>query len=154
MALLAIDTSLRACGVAVTVGPWALEAMARGQDARLVPLVGEVLAQAGLTYEGLTGVVVAVGPGSFTGTRVGLAAAQGLALALDIPVHGASTLDALGLGPDLTEDQKAALVEGRVAPPDPRAYLDLFAQGRATLPPQPLYLRPPGVTPPAKGRGR
>jgi tRNA threonylcarbamoyladenosine biosynthesis protein TsaB len=57
-----------------------------------------LLAGAGLAPADLTGVVAGIGPGSFTGVRIGLAAARGLALALDVPVAGVSTLDALAGG--------------------------------------------------------
>jgi tRNA threonylcarbamoyladenosine biosynthesis protein TsaB len=56
------------------------------------------LAGAGLTPADLTGIAVGVGPGSFTGIRIGLAAARGLAAALDVPVAGVSTLRALAAG--------------------------------------------------------
>jgi len=58
----------------------------------------ELLREAGAERSELTGVVVGTGPGSFTGLRMGLAAARGLALALDVPVAGVSTLDALAAG--------------------------------------------------------
>ena len=58
----------------------------------------ELLREAGLKPADLDLLAVGVGPGSFTGLRIGLAAARGLALALDLPVAGVSTLDALGAG--------------------------------------------------------
>lgn len=60
--------------------------------------VDELLREAGLTAGALEGLVVGTGPGSFTSTRIGLATARGLALALGIPAAGVSTLDALAAG--------------------------------------------------------
>lgn len=145
MCLLVIDTSLRACGVAVSGGAFALERMERGQEVRLIPLIGEILEIAHLTYKDLKGIVVAVGPGSFTGIRIGLAAAMGLGLALSIPIFGASTLEALGLGPDLTDQQQKDLLEGQINPADPRLFLEIARTKKANLPLFPLYLRPPGI---------
>jgi tRNA threonylcarbamoyladenosine biosynthesis protein TsaB len=60
--------------------------------------VDALLRQAGVHTRELEGIAVGVGPGSFTGVRIGLATARGLALALDVPVAGVSTLDALAAG--------------------------------------------------------
>ena len=65
----------------------------RGQDGYLIPLVQDALAEAGLVFGDLTRIGVVTGPGSFTGLRVGLAAAKGLALALGIPAVGISAFD-------------------------------------------------------------
>lgn len=99
MTLLAIDTALDACAAAV-VGPHGdllaetTEVIGRGHAERLMPMLEALLATAGVGYGDLTRVVVTVGPGSFTGIRVGVAAARGLALALRIPAVGVTTLDA------------------------------------------------------------
>jgi len=58
----------------------------------------ELLRENGIERAELTGLVVGIGPGSFTGLRLGLATVRGLALALDLPVAGGSTLDALAAG--------------------------------------------------------
>src|SRR5690606_8890430 len=71
------------------------ETLARGHDARLAPMSAEALAQAGREPRALSRVAVAIGPGSFTGVRVGVAFARGLAPALRIPAVGISSLDAL-----------------------------------------------------------
>jgi tRNA threonylcarbamoyladenosine biosynthesis protein TsaB len=65
---------------------------------RVLKDADELLREAGEPRTSLTGVVVGTGPGSFTGLRMGLAAARGLALALDVPVAGVSTLEALAAG--------------------------------------------------------
>ena len=68
------------------------------QPGRVLVDAHELIAAAGLSLRDLTSIAVGTGPGSFTGTRIGLAAARGLALALDVPVAGVSTLDALAAG--------------------------------------------------------
>lgn len=71
--------------------------MQRGHGEALVPMVEEALSGAGIGYEDLGRIGVTVGPGSFTGLRVGLAAARGFAATLNIPVVGIGTLEALAL---------------------------------------------------------
>jgi tRNA threonylcarbamoyladenosine biosynthesis protein TsaB len=71
------------------------EALVRGHDARLAPMVDAALKAAGVAPRDLTRVAVVTGPGSFTGARVGVAFARGLALALKIEAVGVSALDAL-----------------------------------------------------------
>jgi tRNA threonylcarbamoyladenosine biosynthesis protein TsaB len=63
----------------------------REQAARLLPAIAQVLDAAGSDRRALSMIAVTVGPGSFTGVRVGLAAARGLAVALDIPLAGIAT---------------------------------------------------------------
>lgn len=75
-----------------------VEPMAHGQAERIFPAIDELLARAGITYADLTRLAVTTGPGSFTGLRIGLAAARGLGLALNIPVVGVPTLFAISLG--------------------------------------------------------
>jgi len=65
---------------------------------RVLADADDLLREAGRDCSELGGIVVGVGPGSFTGLRLGLAAARGLAFALDLPVAGVSTLDALAAG--------------------------------------------------------
>jgi tRNA threonylcarbamoyladenosine biosynthesis protein TsaB len=72
--------------------------MERGHQEALAPLVAEAMAEAGIGFDRLERVAVTVGPGSFTGLRVGLAFAKGMALALDIPCVGVGTLEALAAG--------------------------------------------------------
>lgn len=102
MLILAIDTAGENCAVALAKAGNGLSVLARraetigrGHAERLMPMIGEALAEAGLTYADLERIAVATGPGSFTGTRIGVAAARGLALALGIPAVGVSVLDAL-----------------------------------------------------------
>ena len=99
MIVLAIDTCLFACSVAVVndgrVLARRVEPMSRGHQERLAPLVQEAMAEAGLGFDKLDRIGVTVGPGSFTGLRVGLAFAKGLASALSIPAVGIGALEAL-----------------------------------------------------------
>jgi tRNA threonylcarbamoyladenosine biosynthesis protein TsaB len=97
--VLAIDTCLFACSAAVVEDGQTrasrIEPMSRGHQERLAPLVAEVMAEAGLGFDRLDRIGVTVGPGSFTGLRVGLAFAKGLSAALDIPALGVGSLEAL-----------------------------------------------------------
>jgi tRNA threonylcarbamoyladenosine biosynthesis protein TsaB len=98
MRLLVVDTALGLCTVAVADGAHMVarsQPMTRGHQEALAPLAQAVMAEAGLAFADLDGLGVTVGPGSFTGLRVGLAFAQGLGAALDRPAVGLSTLDAL-----------------------------------------------------------
>ena len=99
MIVLAIDTALAACSAALVRDGDAIavksEAMERGHAERLASLVDELMRGAGARFAELDRIVVTVGPGSFTGVRVGLSFARGLALALGRPCVGVSTLEAL-----------------------------------------------------------
>ena len=72
--------------------------MQRGAEARLIPWALDLVGQANLSLPDLDGIAVAIGPGSFTGLRVGMAAAMGLAQAMDCPVWGATSLHHRGVG--------------------------------------------------------
>jgi tRNA threonylcarbamoyladenosine biosynthesis protein TsaB len=97
--LVAIDTATRMASLAFyqadrvcSEESWLAEA---SHTVELVPNLARHLRRLGLTPDQLTGVAVATGPGSFTGLRIGLAVAKGLALGLTIPIVGISTLDIL-----------------------------------------------------------
>jgi tRNA threonylcarbamoyladenosine biosynthesis protein TsaB len=76
------------------------EPMNQGHDARLAPIVEQLMREAGVAFPDLRRIAVIVGPGSFTGVRVGVAFARGLSLALDIPAVGVTSLEAIdGLPP-------------------------------------------------------
>jgi len=99
MNILAFDTALDACAAAVwsdgTVLAAESVAAARGHAEMLFPMLARVLAQADLDYADLDRFAVTTGPGSFTGVRVGLAAARGLALGRSRPIIGITTLEAI-----------------------------------------------------------
>lgn len=99
MLLLALDTATSAVTVALHDGDRVIaeESLvdARRHAETLTPMISSVVASAGRSPADLTAVAVGVGPGPFTGLRVGVATAVTLGLALDIPVHGVCSLDAL-----------------------------------------------------------
>jgi tRNA threonylcarbamoyladenosine biosynthesis protein TsaB len=100
MLILAIDTALDACAAGVLdtdagrlIAQESLS-MKRGHAEALMPLIARVIRQSGLSFAALDRIAVTTGPGSFTGLRVGLSAARGIALAADKPVVGVTTLTA------------------------------------------------------------
>lgn len=113
--MLALDTALGACAAAVfdanfnqTIAVQSVD-MERGHAEALLPMIEQVMQDAGLDFEELDRVVTTVGPGSFTGLRVGIAAARGIALASGKPAVGISTLDALA-APYITESETVPIV--------------------------------------------
>jgi tRNA threonylcarbamoyladenosine biosynthesis protein TsaB len=128
--VLAIDAALAACSVAVLaegeIAAHRFEAMARGHAERLLPMVRDVMAAAGLGFEALELIAVTIGPGHFTGLRVGLAAAQGLSLALDRPLAGVTTLEAVAAAAGEDGPLAVALESKRVD-----LYLQVFSGSRA-----------------------
>ncbi len=96
--ILAFDTSAAHCAAALLSGDQIIascfEDMARGQAERLMPLLEEVLAEAQVSWVDLSAIGVGIGPGNFTGIRISVAAARGLALSLGVPAIGVSSLEA------------------------------------------------------------
>lgn len=135
MRLLAIDTALGACSAAVVdtaTGVLARESlpMMRGHAEALMPQIARVMRAADLRFSELDRVAVTVGPGSFTGLRVGVAAARGIALAAEIPAVGVTTLEAFA-APEIAAADPApvlAAIDARNA----QVYLQAFdSDGRA-----------------------
>lgn len=131
MRVLAIDTALGACAAAVLdTGRLAAHesvAMTRGHAEALMPLIARVMARCRLDFAALDRIAVTTGPGSFTGLRVGIAAARGIALAAGKPAVGVSTLSAFA-APHLAEDDNTpvvAVIDARHA----QVYLQVFAPG-------------------------
>lgn len=96
--ILAIDTAMSGCGACVLHGGESFgraTAMPRGQAQHLVPMINDVVAQAGITHADLDAVVTTMGPGAFTGLRIGMSTAKAMAQALGIPVFGVTTLQVL-----------------------------------------------------------
>jgi len=115
MRVLAIDTALGACSAVlfdtVTNQPLAIQSveMNRGHAEALMPLVERVMKAADAKFDAIDRIATTVGPGSFTGLRVGIAAARGFALACQKPAVGVTTLDALS-APYVTEKEAVPVV--------------------------------------------
>ncbi|MEM9643152.1 MAG: tRNA (adenosine(37)-N6)-threonylcarbamoyltransferase complex dimerization subunit type 1 TsaB [Pseudomonadota bacterium] len=95
--ILAFDTSAAHCAAALLSGTdiqSRAEPMARGQAERLMPMLEELLEEAGVEWRTLDAVGVGIGPGNFTGLRISVAAARGIAQGLGVPAIGVSTFDA------------------------------------------------------------
>ncbi|MGN6460954.1 MAG: tRNA (adenosine(37)-N6)-threonylcarbamoyltransferase complex dimerization subunit type 1 TsaB [Pseudolabrys sp.] len=146
MRILAIDTALESCSAAVldTARTDLLaveqEPMVRGHAEALMPLIARVMARAQLEFKELDRIAVTVGPGSFTGLRVGIAAARGIALASGKPAIGLSTLSSYA-APLIAADKTLPVVAAIDARHD-HVYLQVFgAGGRTLVPPRISPLR-------------
>jgi tRNA threonylcarbamoyladenosine biosynthesis protein TsaB len=129
--VLGFDTSAAHCAAALLSGEQVLaqrcEEMTKGQAERLFPLLEEMLASASAGWSDLARIGVGIGPGNFTGTRISVAAARGLALSLNIPAIGVSSFAALAL--ELPRPL-IACVDGRAG----RVYVQDFASDGASAP--------------------
>ncbi len=137
--LLAIDTGQAACSVALwrdgTIVAHRLKAMPKGHAEALVPMIEEVQAETGFTFEGLDAFAVTVGPGTFTGLRVGLATARGLAVAADKPLVGITTLEAIAW-PARQEASEGAAIAAAFDARRNEVYLQCFtSEGEALTEP-------------------
>lgn len=124
--ILAIDTSAGQCAIALLGDRvWQrAEPMQRGHAEALFPMIDDLLAEANAAYADLTRIAVCTGPGSFTGIRVGVAAARGLSLGLGIPAIGITRFEAL-----VQEDRDGVVrLPGRQG----QVYAQDFKDGTAT----------------------
>ncbi len=146
MRVLAIDTALGACSACVlergAAAPLAVETafMERGHAEELVPLIDRVMARVEERFAGIERIVVTTGPGSFTGLRIGVAAARAMAVALDVPAVGVTTLAAL-IAPHLAGEGNrviAAAIDARHG----HVYVQAIAPGgRILIPPRIATIR-------------
>ena len=180
-AILGFDTSGPHCAAALLIGERIAASRAetaeRGQVSRLMPLLEEILGEGGADWRDLARLGVGVGPGNFTGTRICVSAARGLAMALGIPAIGVSAFDVAesaaaqpgipavegpggriyirppGAPARLAEaTQAAALGLPLIHPPDPEALACAIARLAAAAdanapPPAPLYVKPADAAP-------
>jgi tRNA threonylcarbamoyladenosine biosynthesis protein TsaB len=136
MRVLAIDTALEACSAAVLdtendkVASESVP-MVRGHAEALIPLIGRVMKQAEIPFSALDRIAVTTGPGSFTGLRVGISAARGIALAAAKPVVGVTTLAAYA-APYIAHDDKTAIAVA-IDARHQHVYLQIFLPGGRTL---------------------
>jgi tRNA threonylcarbamoyladenosine biosynthesis protein TsaB len=137
MRVLAIDTALAACSAAIFDSARAEVlsseslAMTRGHAEALIPLIARVMDQAKIEFADLDRIAVTVGPGSFTGLRVGISAARGISLAAGKPAYGVTTLAAYAAPPLASDDTVpvAAVIDAR----HDHVYLQVFGRSGRTL---------------------
>ena len=137
MLILAIDTALDSCAAAVLdteagkLIAQESQAMKRGHAEALMPLIGRVIALSGIAFAALDRIAVTTGPGSFTGLRVGLSAARGIALAANKPVVGVTTLTAYA-APVVSQNGEHAVVYAIDARHD-QVYLQVVSGNGSSL---------------------
>jgi tRNA threonylcarbamoyladenosine biosynthesis protein TsaB len=146
--VLAFDTSAAHCAAALLVeGRLAAsrcEELGRGQAERLFPLLEETLAEANIRWKDIELIGVGTGPGNFTGTRISVAAARGLAMSLDVRAIGVTRLEAQAFGTE-------GVVVSSVAAPREALYVQVIGGTAATTPDlvtlETLPSMPTGVVP-------
>lgn len=137
MRVLAIDTALEACSAALldtTQGSLLASLslpMTRGHAESLMPVIDTVMRDSGLSFSDLDRIAVTTGPGSFTGLRVGIAAARGIGLAAGKPVVGLTTLAALA-APLIAADDRLPVTAAIDARHD-HVYIQIFGPGGRTV---------------------
>lgn len=150
MNILGFDTCFESCSVAVACGvaapgvPPSIEArfadMATGQAERLMPMIEDAMAAARLRFADLDRIAVTIGPGTFTGMRIGVAAARAFSLALGIPVVTFSSLEVMAMSPRLRSPRGGDIVLAADARRD-QVYVQVVTPGTA------LHLGEPQLLP-------
>ncbi len=147
--ILAIDTALGACSVCVMeagrVLPIALdsEEMATGHAEALMPMIERVMKLVDGGFTSLERVAVSIGPGSFTGLRIGIAAARAIGLAAEIPVVGVSTLSAYA-APLINAEESGVIAVGIDARHGAVFFQAFTAAGRTIVLPRVISLKEAG----------
>ncbi|MCK1517916.1 tRNA (adenosine(37)-N6)-threonylcarbamoyltransferase complex dimerization subunit type 1 TsaB [Bradyrhizobium sp. 190] len=141
MLILAIDTALDACAAAVldtSAGVLAQESqpMKRGHAEALMPLIARVMKASGVAFAALDRISATTGPGSFTGLRVGLSAARGIALAAGKPVVGVTTLTAFAAPMVSENDEQHPVITAIDARHDHVYFQVLAGDGRSLIKPK------------------
>ncbi|EHR39970.1 tRNA (adenosine(37)-N6)-threonylcarbamoyltransferase complex dimerization subunit type 1 TsaB [Alishewanella jeotgali] len=134
MKFLALDTSTEACSVALALDGQILaldEVCPQQHSKRILPMVQQLLADTGISLHQLDGIIFGRGPGSFTGVRIGVSVAQGLAFGADLPVFGVSTLAAMAQAAAVQQNatEVIAAIDARMA----EVYIAAYALDEAGL---------------------
>jgi len=133
MALLAVECATNACSAALWLdgkaGPHRFLQMRRGHAETLMPMVREVMDEAACAFSDLDAIAVTTGPGAFTGIRIGLSAARGIALAANLPVIGITTLEAVAAANDHGDSYLLVALDSK----RDDIYVQLFSPHRAPL---------------------
>jgi tRNA threonylcarbamoyladenosine biosynthesis protein TsaB len=139
MLILGINTVADACGAALVrdgaVVAELSEPMNQGHDARLAPVVARLMRESGAVFSGLGRIAVVIGPGSFTGVRVGVAFARGLSVASSAPTPalGVTSLEALD---GLPQDRRVlGLLPAKRRPPEKTWWAQLLEAGKGIAEP-------------------
>jgi tRNA threonylcarbamoyl adenosine modification protein YeaZ len=129
---LAFDTSAAHCAAALLFGGKVVtrvDEMAKGQAEHLMPMLEDMLTTAGLTWADLDGIGVGIGPGNFTGIRISLGAARGLALGLGKPAIGVNGFDARAF-------QELLPYSATIPAPRNQSYAQIFDESGVSTPEQ------------------
>jgi tRNA threonylcarbamoyladenosine biosynthesis protein TsaB len=146
MRILSIDTSCGAASAAVVDGlsrqpvAWRSEPMAHGHAEALGPIVESLMREVDGGFASIGAIAVAVGPGSFTGIRIGLAMARAIALTLEVPIVGVSTLVAFAA--PLLDDPRPGIIVSAIDAKHGSVYFQAFeSSGRPMFAPRVASLR-------------
>ena len=156
MKILAFDTALRTCSVAVWIDGWvqarSFEPRCRGHAEVLIPMINQVCTSASVKMADMDRLAVTVGPGTFAGVRIGIAAARGLAVSLSLPLVGITTLEAVAAGAAArlrtAEGHVTVLFDARRGQIYAQSFdpaLEALAPPRVALPNEVLADLPPGA---------